>query len=156
MQLWLLSICNLTTSTFLKFYTLFSLRKCPDICNLQLFLKAGLHSRWECVWNAWRYLYVCWNISIWKDVSHISLSLLSCPHHRKPRMFPACEDEEVPALFIFCCHGPSGKWLLISCRMRSAISEPGSQVGVRPRWLFLKPPKFDAQKYYKTMKVCVI
>lgn len=29
---------------------------------------------------------------------------------------------------------------LISCRMRSAISEPGSQVGVRPRWLFFKAP----------------
>lgn len=56
-------------------------------------------------------------------------------------MFPACEDEEVPALFIFWCHGPSGKWLLISCRTMSAISEPGSQVGVRPRWLFFKAPQ---------------
>lgn len=52
MQLWLPSICNLTKPILLKFYILFSLRKCLDIWDLQLFLKAGLHSRWECFWNA--------------------------------------------------------------------------------------------------------
>lgn len=44
-----------------------------------------------------------------KTISNISLSQCSCPHHRKSRMFPGCEDEGVTALFIVCCHGPSGK-----------------------------------------------
>lgn len=93
---------------------------------------------------------MCWNISIWKNISHNSLPQYSCPHHRKAGMLPACEDEGVTALFIFCCHGPSGKWLLISCGMMSAISDSGSQIRVRPGWLvfvfFLKAPKFGAQK----------
>ena len=69
-----------------------------------------------------------WGVSIWKDISHVSLSQPPGPCHRKARVLSAYEEERVAAQLMFWCGGPSGKGLLDSCRIMTPISELGHMV----------------------------
>lgn len=121
------------------------------ICSY--FSKLSLHCRWEYFWNGWRYLYVCQNISIWKDISNIFMSRSSCLHHKRKghclhlRMRGHCSVYVLLSWTIW----EDGSWLAAEWWVPSQCQ--GHKLDGDA--FFIKAPKFGAQKYYKIMKVSV-